>query len=286
MTLDGEPVEHRVAVDAPAGAVHRRRQGRTGAGCASTCWSRAGCDATSTWAAPRRSRSGASAAYDGRALTKGDVLALGAARDAASRRARADRAARADPRLGARRDRGPARGARVLHPRGHRRVLRDRLGGPLQLRPHRRAAGRARARAGRARTAARPACTRRTSTTPPTASARSTSPATRRCCSVPTVRASAGSSARPRSSRDERWKLGQLRPGDRVRFAATGPARRRRPRPARGVRRRARGHLPALRATTTCSSSTARWCSTSGCGCASTRWPSGWRPTGSPGSPT
>ena len=55
----------------------------------------------------------------------------------------------------------------------------------------------ARSRSGRARTAARRACIRRTSTTTPTPSARSTSPATCRSSSGPTARASAASSARP-----------------------------------------------------------------------------------------
>ncbi len=57
-----------------------------------------------------------------------------------------------------------------------------------------------RVRRGHARTAARPGCTRPTSTMSPTRSARSTSPATRRSSSARTARASAGSSAR-RSSR-------------------------------------------------------------------------------------
>ena len=34
-------------------------------------------------------------------------------------------------------DRGPARGAGVLHPLRHRHAVRDRVRGPLQLRPHR-----------------------------------------------------------------------------------------------------------------------------------------------------
>ena len=78
-----------------------------------------------------------------------------------------------------------------------RRAAAHRVGGALQLGPHRRAAGRAPARRGPGPTAARPACTRRTSTTPATPSARSTSPATCRSSSGPTGRASAGSSARP-----------------------------------------------------------------------------------------
>ena len=51
-------------------------------------------------------------------------------------------------------------------------------GGALQLQPHRRAPDRARSRPGRGPTAARRGCTRRTSTTTPTRSAPSTSPAT------------------------------------------------------------------------------------------------------------
>ena len=45
----------------------------------------------------------------------------------------------------------PARRARLLHARRHRDVLRDRLGGALQLQPHRRAPDRPEAARGRAR---------------------------------------------------------------------------------------------------------------------------------------
>ena len=93
-----------------------------------------------------------------------------------------------------------------------------RVGRPLQLGPHRRPADRPPPAVGPRRTAARPACTRRTSTTPATPSAPSTSPATCRSSSGPTDRASAGSCARPSSPPRERWKLGQLAPGDRVRL--------------------------------------------------------------------
>ena len=73
---------------------------------------------------------------------------------------------------------------------------------------------------GRARTAAKPACIRPTFTTTPTPSAPSISPATCRSSSAPTVPASAASSAPPPSSHAELWKMGQLRPGDTVRFRA------------------------------------------------------------------
>ena len=74
-------------------------------------------------------------------------------------------------------------------------LLAHRVGGALQLGPHRRAPDRTDRRWARP-TAATPACTRRTSTTPATPSAPSTSPATCRSSSVPTGRAWAGSSAR------------------------------------------------------------------------------------------
>ena len=98
------------------------------------------------------------------------------------------------------------------------RVLRHRLAGASPLVAHRRAAGGPAGRVGARPTAAKRGCTRRTCTTRPTPSARSTSPATCRSCSGPTARASAGSRARSRSISDDRWKLGQLAPGDRVRF--------------------------------------------------------------------
>ena len=183
----------------------------------------------------------------------------------------------------------PARRARLLHAAAtSRRFFAHRLGGALQLQPHRRAADRAASPSGRAPTAARPACIRRTSTTTPTPSARSTSPATCRSSSAPTARASAASCARRRSRSAELWKIGQLRPGDtralraasrdarptRARAAQERPIAGARPRPPRPALRRcrratpcsrvcrrrasaARG-VPAARATTTCSSSTAR----------------------------
>ena len=81
-------------------------------------------------------------------------------------------------------------------------------------------------RTGHGRTAARRACTRRTSTTRRTPSAPSTTPATCRSCSVPTARASAGSSVRPP------WS-----PGNAGSSASSGPATpsgsSRSPRPAR-----------------------------------------------------
>ena len=58
--------------------------------------------------------------------------------------------------LGDRRALRPARRAGLLHRRRHRHVLRHRLGGALQLQPHRRAPDRPEARSGRAPTAARP----------------------------------------------------------------------------------------------------------------------------------
>ena len=117
-------------------------------------------------------------------------------------------------------------------------VLRRGLGGALQLQPHRRAADRPEARTGRAPMAARRGCIRRTSTTTPTPSARSISPATCRSSSGPTARASAASSVRRPSSQAELWKIGQLRPGDTVRFAPV--ARRGRAALAQQTRRSSR----------------------------------------------
>ena len=92
----------------------------------------------------------------------------------------------------ARRSSSPATTSTRCSTRGYRRAL--------QLGPHRRAARGPAAASGRAPTAARRDCTRRTSTTTPIRLARSTSPATPRSCSAPTVPASAASSARSPSS--------------------------------------------------------------------------------------
>ena len=178
----------------------------------------------------------------------------------------------------------------------HRRRCSRPRGRCTTTPPHRRPADRAEAAAGRARTAARRACTRRTSTTTPTRSAPSTSPATCRSSSAPTARAWAASSARRRSSRPSCGRSASSRPATRVRFVAVSLAearrrladagarrsrrlraeprlprwRRRRCRASpilrdqRGGRRRrpARRH-PAGRRRATCWSSTARWCSIS-----------------------
>ena len=127
-------------------------------------------------------------------------------------------------------------------------VLRHRLGGALQLQPHRRAPDRPEAAVGAHATAARPGCIRPTSTTTPTPSARSTSPATCRSSSGPTARASAASSARPPSSQAELWKLGQLQPGDtralRAGRRSTQAARMRRARRTRDRDARGRSAPP------------------------------------------
>ena len=153
------------------------------------------------------------------------------------------RTARAHGRLGDRRARRPARRARLLHAGRHRDAVRHGMGGAPQLRSHGGPARSARLRSGRGPTGERPGCTRRTSTTTPTPSARSTSPATCRSCSVATGRASAGSSVRRRSPSAEFWKIGQARAGDTVRFvpldhdAARSPAPLRRPLAARPTTR-------------------------------------------------
>ncbi|AFR50458.1 urea amidolyase related protein [Gordonia sp. KTR9] len=73
---------------------------------------------------------------DGRALVAGDRLELlGAGRGATSDSRR--RAAGLHQHVAAGRDRGAPRSAGVLHRRGHRRPVRDRLRGALQLRPDR-----------------------------------------------------------------------------------------------------------------------------------------------------
>ena len=159
----------------------------------------------------------------------GDVLRHRAAEREPAGRADAAGAARVTRRLGDRRRSRPARRARFLHRRATSTTFfAADLEGPLPLRPHRRPPDRPEARWARP-TAARPACTPPTSTTTPTPSAPSTSPATCRSSSAPTAPASAASSARPRSSRAERWKIGQLQ-GRRPRPLPSRVTDERRPR--------------------------------------------------------
>ena len=261
-------------------------------------------------AAARPSCSGGFGGHGGRALRAGDVLHVGDAQPlGAPRRPRCRRRCVPTLRdeLGDRRAVRPARRARLLHRRGHRaRSSRPTWKVHYNSEPHRRAPDRARSRSGRARTAARPACIRRTSTTTPTRSAPSTSPATCRSSSAPTARASAASSARRRSSRPSCGRSASSRPGDtralRARVAGRGArARSQDAASARSSRSRAGRAAPTSRAcsqraspplatvlarapdgdagggvsarpaTTTCWSSTARWCSTSSCASACTR---------------
>ena len=108
-------------------------------------------------------------------------------------------------------------------------VLRHRLEGPLQLRPHRRAADRPEAALGAPR--------RRRGRPAPVEHPRqrlrdrhrSTSPATCRSSSAPTARASAASSARRRSSTAERGSSASSRPATRVRFVPVSLDEARRP---------------------------------------------------------
>ena len=174
--------------------------------------------------------------HGGRALRAGDVLHLRGDREAPTRLAAVPRPRRCptltdDWEIGVLS--GPHAAPDYFTDDDIDAALRDRVGGALQLGPHRRAPDRARARRGRGPTAARPGCTRRTSTTRPTPSARSTSPATCRSSSGPTARASAASSARPRSPQAERWKLGQLRAGRHRAVRRRGPS-------TEAARRRAR----------------------------------------------
>ena len=183
-----------------------------------------------------------------------------------------------------------ARGAGLLHPGGHRDVLRYRLGDSLQLQPHRRAPGRAQAAMGARRW-------RRGGPAP------LQYPRQRLCDRHRRFhRRHAG---HPRAGwpepgrlrvpcnhhRADLWKIGQVRPGDTVRFVPVSLAEANRLeseqesairdlRPVKGRAdppespprysgsERANGHprggdLPAGRATSTCWSNTARSCSTS-----------------------
>ena len=122
-------------------------------------------------------------------------------------------------------------------------ALRHRLEGPLQLRPHRRAPDRPEAALGAPR--------RRRGGAAPLQHPRqrlrhrhaSTSPATCRSSSAPTVRAWAASSVRRRSSQAELWKIGPAQ-GRRHRPL---PSRSRSTRPAAQARAGARSHRDAAR---------------------------------------
>ena len=238
-------------------------------------------------AARRRSPSAASAAT---------AAARCARRRPAPRRRRADAERRrpsrrgrrrpgAHARVGARRARRSARRAGVLHRRRHRRRSTPPTGGALQLVAHRRAARRARARSGRAPTAARPACTRRTSTTPPYAVGAVDFTGDMPILLGPDGPSLGGFVCPVTVATDERWKLGQLAPGDTVRFVRRDRALPARPRrhvagPTRRAaacsrcgrrRRRAAGHVPAQRRRRPPRRVRADGRSTSTCGCACTR---------------
>ena len=149
--------------------------------------------------------------------------------------------------------------------------------GALQLGAHRRAAGRARARSGPAPTAARPGCTRRTSTTPPYAvgrgrlhrrhadPARPRRPEPRRV-RVPGHRDQRRAvEARPARARRHRAlrAVAATRPATAAVGVSTAAHRTRRDRRrcstgARRRRRRAAGHATGGAATAPCSSSTGR----------------------------
>ena len=200
-------------------------------------------------------------------------------------------------RLGDRGARRSARRRRVPHRRRHRRVLRDRLARAPQLRAHRRAADRPEPAVGAPRRRRRRAASVEHPRHRRTRSARSTSPATCRSSSAPTARASAASCARRSSSPAIAGSSGSSRPEATVRFVPVGDdadARRRRdrhalaapvdraprdaaadPRLVAAPTRPARGARGDAAATTTCSSSTGRWCSISSCASACTRCSSG-----------
>ena len=199
--LDGRPVPWWQPFEVRRRPGPAARPAHAAPGCAPTsrCGAASTCPRCS--AAGRPSPSAASAATRAARSRPATSCAIGDRRRSALR-AVAGAVPAAGPRIGRqladRRARRPARRARVLHARRRRRLLRRRRGGAGPLRPHRRAPRRARSRRGPGPTAARPACTRRTSTTPATPSAPSTSPATPRWCSAPTAPASAASPARPR----------------------------------------------------------------------------------------
>ena len=252
-----------------------------------TCWCGAASTSPRIWAAGRRSPSAASAATAGvpcgpaTSCAFGDDAGAGATPAPARRPTSGPDARR---RSGRRRARRPPRRPRVPDRRGHGRPLRRRWEVHVQLGPHRRAPRSGPRPRGPAPTAARPACTRRTSTTPPTRFG-----AVDLTGDMPVILGPDGPSlggfvCPVTVAADERWKLGQLAAGRHASGSCPGaghrrdePGRRCRrpdratPRPGgRGGPAAGRRHLPAQRATATCWSSTASRCSTSTCGCGST----------------
>ena len=306
---------------AVAGRRDRRRVGAVdGPGLRATLAVRGGIDVPSRTSGSRSTFTlGAFGGHEGRPLAAGDVLAdrhaTSTAAPAPLPPGMAPDARRTTGTLGVLV--GPHAAPEFLTADGLDALLRADVGGALQLGAHRRAADRADARSGPGPTAARPACTRRTSTTPATPSARSTSPATCRSSSVPTGPASAASSARPwwrppsagssgssrpatrcawcpwsrRGGRGADVRRAELaRAGDRVRSsrspgrrgtrrcAPDGRARRRGAGPRRRDRRRPPGgHLPPGRRPLPARRVRRRWRSTSSCGSASTRSTGGSR---------
>ena len=155
----------------------------------------------------------------GRALKTGDIIGLATPAVAQlARPVRSERPPGVHQRVDARGARGPARGTGVLHRRRHGDLLRLGVRGALQLGTHRRAAGRSEARVGASATAARRGCTPRTSTTRPTRSELSTSPATLPILLGPDGPSLGGFVCPATVASGHLWKLGQLRPGDTVRF--------------------------------------------------------------------
>ncbi len=302
VTVDGVPVPQWEPVDVPAGGVldvgtPDDRDAHA------TCWCAAASTCRPCSAARRRSTSAGSAGTAGGALRAGDVLPL----PPATATRRRDRG-RAPGRSPSARERpaltdaweigaleGPHAAPEFFTPDDIDGVLRRRRGRCTST-PRAPACGSSGpSRRGRGRTAARRACTRRTSTTPRTPSAPSTTPATCRSCSGPDGPSLGGFVCPATVAVGQMWKLGQLRPGDTVRFVpvdeaqaatlraapahAAGPVAPRRTttaacsagvgaeahRPEVTYRRSGR-RQPARRVRR-------RWSSTSRCGCACTRWP-------------
>lgn len=195
VTVDGVPVPAgRPCTYRPAACWTSARPPT--AGCAATSWSPAASTCRSTWAAPPPSPSASSAATAGAPCASATSCATANPPGRSPARWPLDQR----PSIG--------RDWRIAVTEGPHAApeffLREDIDAfyAAQWQVHFNSAAPACAwsapnRAGRAPTAARPGCTRRTSTTPRTRSAPSTSPATCPSCSGPTAPASADSSARP-----------------------------------------------------------------------------------------
>ena len=225
-TLDDEPVSYLRPVPRPPRPNAAAWAAVAGGGCRTALAVRGGLEVPAYLGSRTTFTLGGFGGHGGRALRRGDVLHVGAA-------APLEEAARGARRAAASRFRTAGKSASCTGPtarrtssrRGTSRCCSPPIGRSTTTPIARAFAWWGRSRSGPGATAAKRAYTLRTSTTSPTQWAPSTSRVTCRSCWDRTAPAWAASSARRRWSAAELWKLGQLRPGDRVRFVPLLPER-------------------------------------------------------------